>query len=212
LDQGQMIQWIGPPLVWTEAGITAVYNLMFRQRLITYTPEGELVADLTISELDDGYYRMVPLQYEGQPMFAVEDADLRWHLVDIHTGEMTPVEGVGALFNPYAPEGSLSVFRRLLPPESDLPYSPNVVNWTLVLPDGTTQPIEGEPLAFSPAGDRVVTIDDEGVVWLWDGDGEPQMLAGTGPDGIRAWQVFWGPMAWRIVPGIVVELPALGQG
>ncbi len=211
LGQGQMIQWIGPPLAWTSEGISALYNLMFRQRIITYTPDGELVSDLTVSELDGGYRRMVPLWHEGQQMFAVEDGDLKWHTIDLHTGEVQPVEGVGELYSPNAPDDSLGVFRLLLPPEPGVLYAPNVVSWQLVLPDGTVQAMEGVPAAFSPAGDQVVTVDDEGAVWLWDG-GEPQLLAGTGPEGIRARQVFWGPMAWRMRPGIVVESPNAPRG
>jgi len=183
LDQGEMIEVVGPDLIWTEAGISILYTTDFQREVITLSPDGSLISRAPISE---PVTRFLPVQQDGQPLIAAETPVGDWMGVDPAAGTVNDVEAVPVLYNPLAP--GLGVFSRERPD--------GMKNWYAALPDGSYERLYFVPQAISPDGTQIAYQRGE-QAYAWSAGQADQTLEFPG-----AGNWVWGPTAWRMMEGV----------
>ncbi len=180
LDQAGMIETVGPDVIWTEAGLSLLYNNDFQQEVITISPDGALVSRVTLGAPVDPF---LPIQPDK---IAARTAD-GWLLIDPGAGTMADAGGVPELYSPLAPDTSLAVLSRERPD--------GIQNWYLSTPDGSMIRLYFQPLAIAPDGTQIAYRSEAGAyAWGLAHEG-PLEDPGNGP-----WA--WGPVAWRVHPGV----------
>lgn len=205
LSSGDMLGAEGPPLIWTTEGISAIYNLMFQQYIVTYSPDGEQISNVDIGFTGVELMQFIPVWQGERQYVAIEDITNQWSLVDVQLGQILPMNGVPEMFNLNAPANSLGAFA--------LRTADYEQQWYVASANGEPQPVDFAPVAvaISPDGNRVAYLEDD-AVYVWQGS-EVQYLSPTGYDGIPIRQIYWGQPAWRIREGVASErVPPPGEG
>lgn len=189
LDQAEMIAVIGPDLIWTEAGISLLYNNDFHREVITVSPEGALVSQVTLNEPVDQY---LPIQQDGQPLIAAKSSMGGWMVIDPRAGTWEYAEGVPVMYSVLASDTSLGIYSRERPD--------GILNRYIALPDGTSQRVYFVPRAISPDGTQIAYQHgtNEALAWSIGQPDQPLEFPGSGK-----W--VWGPTAWRMMSGVSGE-------
>jgi hypothetical protein len=191
----------GYAVFWFADGIVLYADPREGADMVTvYTPDGDVIQEWELDEFATLGHEN-PVRYEGRDYLAFP----QWSLLDVATGERTPVEGTIALVSASAPADSLVLEacddREALQPTWDV-YTAAGEKLTNLARISTP--------ALSPDGSRVVYADYEAdrAVTIFDGADSYQL----GQVAFPAESVLWGATVYTITTVGMDDCNRIAQG
>ncbi len=186
LSQDGMIQVVGPDLIWTEAGISVLYNNDFHFQIVTYQPDGQLISTI---DLPEPMAQFLPVITDDGTQIAMQSFQQVWLLADLQTGTVADAGGVPELFSPSSDFQTLSVFQQIRVDTIAQIYVGypdgrserlNAADLPVISPDGASIAYRMGGKVIIQTADSITEVDD------------PALATGS---------LIWGPQAWRLREG-----------
>ncbi len=186
LPQEGMIEVVGPDLIWTEAGISVLYNNDIQYQILTYQPTGQLVSTV---DLPEPMQQFLPVIVGSGTQIAMQNFDKVWLLADLQTGTVAEAGDVPELFSPSSDFQTLSVFQQV--------RVDTIVQNYVGYPDGGSERLNTNDLpAIAPDGASIAyRVGSKVVIQTADSITEVDDAA------LATGQLIWGPQAWRLREG-----------
>ncbi len=182
----------GIAVIRTEPHPSGVNTL---RTLLVYSDQDG--SPLTSTVLPDDYLAHLWANVNGQARLVVRLFSGRLDVIDPQTGELEPAPGDLQFYNPLVAESA--AIRLMTYPGV---IWPDLYRWALTYPNGQRLvvdkwlAVEGA-IALAPDGQSVaVSSSDNTLDVYWP---DSTVLQG-GRLNVPATQLFWGPVAWRLVP------------
>lgn len=186
LSQNGMIQVVGPDLIWTEAGISVLYNNDFQYQILTYQPDGQLISAI---DLPEPMEQFLPVITDSGTQIAMQNFQQVWSLADLQTGTVADAGGVPELFSPSSDFQTVSVFQQI--------RVDTIAQIYVGYPDGSSERLNTTDLpAISPDG-ASIAYRMGGKVIIQTADS----LTEVDDPALASGRLIWGPQAWRLREG-----------